>query len=86
MISKSVLITYPSGLHARPLSKFIGLVKKYKSDITLLTPKGEVKCNSIVNLLAAAIKQGTTVEVRADGVDQAEALAEIVHFLENMHE
>ncbi|MDR2460607.1 MAG: HPr family phosphocarrier protein [Deltaproteobacteria bacterium] len=86
MLSKKVVITYPSGLHARPLSRFMVLIKSFKSHVTLVTPKGEVDCRSIVNLLTAAIKQGTEVEVQVSGSDEEVALEKIVDFLENLSE
>jgi phosphotransferase system HPr (HPr) family protein len=64
----------------------MALVKSFKSHVTLITPKGEVDCRSIVNLLTAAIKQGTQVEVRVSGSDEELALARIIDFLETLSE
>jgi phosphotransferase system HPr (HPr) family protein len=62
------------------------LVKTFRSEVRLVTPKGEVGCRSIVGLLGAAIKQGTAVEVRVEGPDEAEALIRIVEFLDGLVE
>jgi phosphocarrier protein len=86
MLSKKVLISNPTGLHARPLSRFMALVKSFKSQVTLVTPKGEVDCRSIVNLLTAAIKQGTEVEVKVTGPDEELAFQSIAEFLETLAE
>jgi phosphotransferase system HPr (HPr) family protein len=86
MVSQKVLITNPSGLHARPASKLIAFVKKLDCEILILAGGAEINCGSIIELLTAAIKQGTTVEVRAVGKDEPEALAKVVEFLENLSE
>ena len=84
MISEKVLIANASGLHARPLSKFVSLVKSTGCRVAMGTPKGEVDCRSIVGLLAAAVKPGTEIEIRVEGEGEADALAKLVDFLENL--
>jgi phosphotransferase system HPr (HPr) family protein len=86
MMSQEVHITNPSGLHARPAHRFIKLAKSFKSDIYIDTGGAQVKCDSIINLLLAAVKPGMLVTVRADGPDEAEALPAVVDFLERLAE
>jgi phosphocarrier protein len=82
MLTKKLLVACPSGLHARPLSKFMALSRTFRSEVSMVTPKGEVSCRSIVAMLGAAVKQGTEVELRVDGPDEAEALPRLAEFLE----
>ncbi|MDR1039571.1 MAG: HPr family phosphocarrier protein [Deltaproteobacteria bacterium] len=84
MVSQKLVITCPSGLHARPLSKFMKKVKEFQSEVTMLTPKGEVSCRSIVGMLGAAVKQGTEIELKVNGPDEAEALSSLVDVLERL--
>ncbi|MDR1313036.1 MAG: HPr family phosphocarrier protein [Deltaproteobacteria bacterium] len=84
MVSQNVVITCPSGLHARPLAKFVQLVKSFKSEVSMMTPKGEVSCRSIVALLSAAIKQGAEVELKVNGPDELDALPRLASFLESL--
>jgi phosphotransferase system HPr (HPr) family protein len=86
MVSQKVLISNPSGLHARPASKLIAFVKRFDSEILILAGDAKINCGSIIDLLTAAIRQGTSVEVRAAGEDESEALARVVEFLENLSE
>lgn len=86
MVTQKVLISNPTGLHARPAHKFVSFLKDFKSEVLLHVNDTEVNCGSIINLLLAAIKQGTTVEVQVRGEDEAEALPKIVEFLENLAE
>jgi phosphotransferase system HPr (HPr) family protein len=64
----------------------MAFIKGFKSEVLLRTNEAEVKCNSILNLLYAAIKQGTTVEVLVRGEDEEEAIPKIIDFLENLTE
>jgi phosphotransferase system HPr (HPr) family protein len=82
MLSRTVAITCPSGLHARPLARLIALCRAFSSEISFVTPKGEFSCRSIVALLGSGMKQGTVVEIKVDGPDEAEALPRIVGLLE----
>ncbi|MDR2340275.1 MAG: HPr family phosphocarrier protein [Deltaproteobacteria bacterium] len=84
MVTQEVLITNPSGLHARPAHRFIKLAKSFKSDVFLDTGQKQVRCDSIINLLLAAVKPGMTVTVRAEGEDERNALDELVAFLEGL--
>ncbi|MDR3155471.1 MAG: HPr family phosphocarrier protein [Deltaproteobacteria bacterium] len=86
MVSRKLVITSPSGLHARPLSKFVKLAKTFQSEITMVTPKGEISCRSIVGLLGAAVKSGTEVELKAVGPDEEAALPRLAGFLESLDE
>jgi phosphotransferase system HPr (HPr) family protein len=84
MVEGTARITNESGIHARPAGQLVKLVRSFKSDVYIDTGDKEVKCNSIVNLLMAAVKPGATVKVRAEGEDEGEALLAIVSFLEGL--
>ncbi|MDR1079977.1 MAG: HPr family phosphocarrier protein [Deltaproteobacteria bacterium] len=84
MLSQKLVIECQAGLHARPLSKFMQKVKTFKSDVVMVTPKGEVNCRSIVGLLGAAVKKGTEVELRVNGPDEDAALPVLVNLLDSL--
>lgn len=84
MVSQKVLITNPTGLHARPASEFSRFIKQFKSNVYLATPSAQVKCVSVINILTLAIKSGTTVEIKVSGEDEKQALPKIVEFLSNL--
>ena len=86
MLARKILINNPTGLHARPAHNFMALVKKFKSDVFLDVDGKEIKCSSIINLLLAAIKKGTVVELKVAGEDEEEAMARITEFLEGLTE
>lgn len=84
MVTQTVVISNPTGLHARPAHQFIGFITQFKSQVYMQVGDTEVSCGSILNLLLAGIKKGTTVELRVRGEDENEALPKIVEFLENL--
>ncbi|MEC7129422.1 MAG: HPr family phosphocarrier protein [Planctomycetota bacterium] len=73
----------PLGLHARPAMLLAQKAAEYSSQITIGRKDREdsVDAKSIMHLLMLAATQGTTLEITAEGPDEAEAaeaLAELV--------
>ena len=73
----------PLGLHARPAMLLAQKAAEYSSEITIARKDREdsVDAKSIMHLLMLAATQGTTLEITAEGPDEAEAaeaLAELV--------
>ncbi len=77
MATKRIEIVNKLGLHARAASKFVKLASTFESEITVR--KGERVANgkSIMGLMMLAASRGSTIEVSAEGPDEAEALAAI---------
>ncbi|MFI5156332.1 MAG: HPr family phosphocarrier protein [Chitinophagales bacterium] len=80
MISKDYPITALEGLHARPATNLIRLVKKFKSQTTLKKGEKTIKLNSMLNLLSMALKGGDTITIIVEGEDEWEASEAIDHF------
>jgi len=80
MITKDYMITAPQGLHARPATTLIKLVKNYKSTISLIRGEKTVLLNSMLNILSMNIKGGETISICIAGEDEFEALANIDQF------
>lgn len=80
MISKDYPITAAEGLHARPATNLIRLVKKFKSVTTLKKGNKTIKLNSMLHLLSMALKGGDTITIMVEGEDEKEAATAIDHF------
>jgi phosphocarrier protein HPr len=80
MISKDYPITAAEGLHARPATNLIRLVKTFKSVTTLTKGEKTIKLNSMLNVLSMALKGGDTITIVVQGDDEVEAAAAIDHF------
>ena len=73
------------GLHARAAAKLVQLTRQYQSEITLHREVSgdhrEADARSILALLLLAAGHGSTIEVRASGTDEAEAVECICEYL-----
>jgi phosphocarrier protein HPr len=80
MISKNYIITAAEGIHARPATTLIRLVKKYKSVVNLKKGENLVRLNSMLNILTIGAKGGDTITVTIEGEDEAQAAEAIDNF------
>lgn len=83
MVSKKIVVSNPSGLHARPASVLAKAAMKCDSDVVLAVGDKTLNPKSILNIMAAAIKKGTEIELRCDGKTEAEDLATLVALIES---
>lgn len=80
MISNDYIITVPEGIHARPATTLIRVVKKYKSVVHVKKGEKIILLNSMLNLLAIGAKGGDTVTIIIDGEDENDAAQAIDNF------
>jgi len=81
-----LIITNKDGLHARPAKDFINKVRQCKSKVTiqnLSRPDSKEVAVTPVGLLNIAARQGHTIRVRAEGSDEAEAIAALKQLVED---
>ncbi len=71
------------GLHARSVSEFVKIAAKYKSNVFLEYMERPINAKSVVGLLAAAIPKESEVAIYAMGIDEENAVNELVQFIEN---
>lgn len=83
MVSREVTVTNASGLHLRPAGVLTQTCMKFKSDIILQHGDKKVVAKSVLNVMAAGIKAGTTITVICDGEDEQEALDAVVGAIES---
>ena len=75
MVSRTLTVTNPSGLHLRPAGVLSQTAMKFKSDVIIECGEKRIVAKSVLNVMAAGIKCGTEINVICDGEDEAEALA-----------
>jgi phosphocarrier protein HPr len=84
MAESRVLITNPTGLHARPAARFVELAASFKSNIrvTNLTANSPtVNAKSILGILSIGAEDGHEILISAEGEDAdpaCQALVELV--------
>ena len=82
MVSANVKIVNPQGMHMRPAQMFVTEMAKYPCDVTIVCGGKVINAKSIMHLMAACIKQGSELEIRCEGQQEAEALKAAVALVE----
>lgn len=77
MVEKTIEITNPTGLHARPAALFVQTAGKFTSNIWIKTGQKKVNAKSIMGLISLAVSNGTEITIVADGEDEDLAVKEI---------
>lgn len=80
MITNNYTILAPQGMHARPATALIKLVKGFKSDISIQKGDKMIRLNTILGLLSLNIRGGETITVTIEGEDQATAETAVNQF------
>ena len=74
MLTREVQIINSVGLHARPATFFIQKAQSYKSSVWGEKDDRRINAKSLLGILALGISKGMTINLIADGPDEAEAL------------
>jgi len=74
MAERHVQIVNRNGLHARPAAEIVKAASKFKSDITIVRDDLEVNGKSIMGVMMLAAEFGATLQLRARGPDEDEAV------------
>jgi phosphocarrier protein HPr len=83
MPERTVQIVNKAGLHARPAAEIVKLAAKYASDITVVRDELEVNGKSIMGVMMLAAECGSTLQLKAEGPDAAEALDALEKLIES---
>ncbi|KFI47487.1 HPr family phosphocarrier protein [Bifidobacterium biavatii] len=76
MVTRTITINDPVGIHARPAAQFAQAVTASGCTVTIAKQGGNpVPAGSILSVMGLGIKQGDAVEVNVEG-DNAEAVAD----------
>lgn len=82
MFAKDVLIHNPSGLHAKPMIDLSRVVKKYKSELTIINGRFVTNPRSFFSMVEGEFEPGAIIRVAAEGEDEVEAVHAICAFVE----
>jgi phosphocarrier protein HPr len=74
VIARDIEIKNKLGLHARAAAKLVHTAARFKSDIKIRKGDEEVDGKSILGILLLAAGRGTTITVKANGEDEADAV------------
>ena len=83
MVSKTLKVVNPSGLHLRPAGVLSQTSMRFKSDIIIEAGEKRIVAKSVLNVMAAGIKSGTEITLICDGPDEKEALETVARAIED---
>ena len=72
---RTLTVTHPLGLHARPAALFVRTAKRFHCEIRVQHGARKVDAKSITGILTLGANQGAIIAVTAHGTDAAEAVA-----------
>ncbi len=84
MIERELLVANRLGLHARATAKLVQLLSGFHCNATLSARGREVNAKSIMGVMLLAAGAGTSVLLRVDGEDEAEAAAAAASLFERL--
>lgn len=71
------------GLHARASALFVKTAMPFVSDIKVARDDVEVNGKSIMGIMMLAAAKGSTIRLRVEGTDEAEAMAALGELVRN---
>jgi phosphocarrier protein HPr len=88
LASSEATMTLPDGvaLHARPAALFVRTAMRFQAKIVVSANGRDADAKSILSVLGLGATAGTTLLVRADGDDAADALGALADLLASVVE
>lgn len=83
MVSKTFTIKNEMGLHMRPANLFVTAMTKFSSDVCIIFNGKRINAKSIMNIMAACIKCGSTITVECSGDDEQEMMNKASELIES---
>lgn len=81
MVEKTVKVSNPTGLHARPAALFVQTAGKFTSHVWIAKLDKKVNAKSIMGLMSLAVSSGTEVTIGAEGEDEHLAVKELIDLI-----
>ncbi len=83
VVQATLVIRNQQGMHARACQVFVRTASRFRSRITVSRDDLEVDGKSILGVLMLAAEPGAEIQVRAEGVDEGEALEAVRQIVED---
>jgi phosphotransferase system HPr (HPr) family protein len=82
VVTCTVAVPNPLGLHARAAAKFVHTAGRFAAHVRVARGEREVDGKSIMGLLLLAAPQGSEIRISADGVDEQDAIGALCALVE----
>ena len=83
MIIQEVILKNEEGLHARPATEIVKNASKYNCDIKFEVNGIKYNVKSVLDIMSAGIKNNTQIKIICDGVDEVQALTDVLETFKN---
>jgi phosphotransferase system HPr (HPr) family protein len=83
LVTRTVVIRNPNGLHARPAERFAREAMRYQSRVEVLCRNERIDARSILMLLTMGATQGTELIIEAEGQDAQQAVEALATLVES---
>ena len=77
MIERQFIVANKMGLHARPAAMFVQAASRYVCEVRVVKDDTQVNGKSVMGLMMLAAEHGSTLTVRAWGLDEVKAMETI---------
>ncbi len=81
--SKTVVVSNPQGLHARPAYLLAQAAEQFQSKVELIKDGERVDGKSILSILTLGAGKGSSIDIEATGPDASEALTAMAALIES---
>ena len=86
MTEQTITIINRAGIHARPAAVLVQVAKDFSANIFLEKGQDRINAKSIMGILTLGATYGTELKIIAEGEDEKQAVAAIVHLFETKFE
>lgn len=86
MVSEKITINLPTGLHARPATSLINLIKETGCKVIFQAGEKKVNATSILSILSLGLKKGAELEIQVEGEGENDTLQKIVSFINELED
>lgn len=78
MLEKTVTLTNPKGIHARPSAMILNTAQNYRASIQLIKDGDVADAGDIMSIIALGAMHGDKLTIKADGPDEDAAMEHIL--------
>ena len=86
MMTKSIVLTAPNGLHARPVGELVKLAKTLDGKVMLSNGVKTVAATSMLGVLSLGLKSGSEVVLTSEAGSEAANLEAVAQFIADIKE
>ncbi len=83
VVHRTAVVVNQRGLHARAAALVARVAGRFEAEVTVSTKAEEVSALSIMGMLMLGASTGTTLHIKAEGVDATDAADALVGLVEN---